>query len=80
MMLQTSSVPNPGVVFGDVQLVLDGRIAPRLVWEKHALSLGVGVLLVLMLALLTRRLLVGPRPKVILQQAAIASGKAREGR
>ena len=80
MMLNTSTMPNPGVVVGDVELALDGRIAPRLVWEKHGLALALGALVVVMLALLMRRWLAGPRPKVILREAAISSGKAREGR
>jgi len=75
MMLNTSTMPNPAAVYGDVQLVLDGRIAPRLVWEKHALLLAIGALLLAMLVLMLRRLLVGPRPKVILQQAAMAADK-----
>jgi hypothetical protein len=75
MMLNSSTMPNPAVVYGDVQLVLDGRIAPRLIWEKHALSLAIGALLLALLALVMRRLLLGPRPKVILQQAAMAAGK-----
>jgi len=75
VMLNTSTMPNPAVVYGDVQLALDGRIAPRLIWEKHALSLAIGALLMAMLVLVLRRLLVGSRPKVILQQAAMAAGK-----
>ena len=80
MMLQTSALPNPSLVYEHVQLVLDGRVAPRLLWEKHALALAIAAFLVLLVALATRRLLVGARPKVILERASIPSIKARGGR
>ena len=80
MMLQTSALPNPSLVYEHVQLVLDGRVAPRLLWEKHALALAIAAFLVLLVALATRRLLVGARPKVILERATIPSIKARGGR
>jgi hypothetical protein len=77
MMLHTSTVPNPSLVFEHVQLALDGRIAPRLLWEKHALAVGIAALLALLGALVLRRLLIGPRAKVILQPAAVAPAKGR---
>jgi hypothetical protein len=80
MMLQTSGLPNPGVVVEHVQLVLEGRIAPRLLWEKHALAVLIAAILSLLLALLLWRLLVGSRPRVILQPAATVAPKARGGR
>ena len=36
MMLQTSTVPDPTALFAHAQLVLDGRVSPLLLWEKHA--------------------------------------------
>ena len=80
MMLQSNMLPNPGVVLEHVELVLDGRISPRLLWEKHAFALGAAGFFALFGLLLLWRLLVGPRPKVILQPAATVSGKPRGGR
>jgi hypothetical protein len=79
MMLQTSTVPNPGVVFEHAQLVLDGRIAPRLLWEKHAVAMVIAAVLSSLFALLLWRLLVGARPRVILPSATVAP-KTRGGR
>ena len=79
MMLQTSTVPNPGVVFEHAQLVLDGRIAPRLLWEKHAVAMVIAAVLSSLFALLLWRLLVGARPRVILPAATVAP-KTRGGR
>lgn len=79
MMLQTSSVPNPGVVFEHAQLVLDGRIAPRLLWEKHAVAMVIATVLCSLFALLLWRLLLGARPRVILPAATVAP-KTRGGR
>ena len=79
MMLQTSALPNPGAVWEHVGLVLDGRVAPRLLWEKHALPLAIAALLALMAALGLRRLLLGSRAKVIVQSQATAPAKVRGG-
>jgi hypothetical protein len=79
MMLQNNTLPNPGLVLEHVQLVLDGRINPRLLWEKHAFVLVMAGILSLLVAVLFWRLLVGPRPRVVLQNATVA-GKPRGGR
>jgi hypothetical protein len=79
MMLQNNTLPNPGLVLEHVQLVLDGRITPRLLWEKHAFVLGMAGFLALVVVGLLWRLLVGPRPRVVLQPATVA-GKPRRGR
>jgi hypothetical protein len=80
MMLQTSTLPNPAAVWEHVELVLNGRVAPRLLWEKHAVPLAIVALLLLLAALSLRRLLLGSRPKVILQPQATAPAKLRGGR
>ena len=61
------------------QLVLDGRVSPLLLWEKHALSRWPPrpccrscCLLIL------KRLLFGTRPKIVVQQGS--SGRGRGGR
>jgi hypothetical protein len=80
MMLQKATLPNPGVVLEHVQLVLDGRITPRLLWEKHAFVLGMAGLFSLLIVALLWRLLVGPRPRVVVQHSATVAGKPRGGR
>jgi hypothetical protein len=80
MMLESSAVPNPSVVLAHTQLVLDGRIAPRLLWEKHAFAVMIAAVLCLLCALLLWRLLVGSRPRVVLQPAATIAPKTRGGR
>jgi hypothetical protein len=70
MMLQVSSLPDPGVVMSHVRLVLDGRVSPLLLWEKHGLVLGGTLLLALMLLMILKRLLFGTRPRVVIQHVA----------
>ena len=35
MMLQASSMPDPNLMMEHLRLVLDGRVSPLLLWEKH---------------------------------------------
>lgn len=74
MMLQMSSWTDPGAVVSHVRLVTDGRVSPILLWEKDGGALMVAGLLALALMLLLRRLLFGPRPKVVVQQAGRKRG------
>ena len=75
MMLQVSSLPDPAMIVEHVRLVLDGRVAPVLLWEKHGLVLGAAALLALMLLLLLKRLLFGARPRIIVQQGYPTRGR-----
>jgi uncharacterized protein (DUF983 family) len=68
MMLQASSVPDPTVLLANARLVLDGRVSPLLLWEKHALWLSVAVVLSLALLMMLKRLVFGTRPKIIVQE------------
>ena len=77
MMLQTSTVPDPTVLLAHAQLVLDGRVSPLLLWEKHALWLSAAAVLSLMLLLILKRLMFGTRPKIIVQEGY---GRGRGGR
>jgi nitrogen regulatory protein PII-like uncharacterized protein len=70
MMLQVASVPDPGAVIAHTRLVLDGRISPILLWEKHGLVLAVAAALALMLLLILKRLLFGMRPRVVVQHVS----------
>jgi hypothetical protein len=49
-------------------------------WEKHPVSLAATGLLALILLLLTRRLLFGIRPKIVVQQSSGVAGRGRGGR
>jgi len=63
-----------------VKLVLDGRVSPWLLWEKDPAALVGTGLLALILLLLTRRLLFGTRPKIVVQQGSGIAGRGRGGR
>ena len=39
MMLQASSMPDPNLMMEHLRLVLDGRVSPLLLWEKHPATL-----------------------------------------
>ena len=61
-------MPDPGRADGPhARLVLDGRVSPVLLWEKHGVVLVVAGLLALMLLLMLKRLLFGTRPRIIVQ-------------
>ena len=80
MMLQANSLPDPTLMLEHVKLVLNGRVSPWLLWEKDPVALaGTGVL-ILILLLLTRRLLFGTRPKIVIRQASGTGGRGRGGR
>lgn len=68
MMLQTSNMPDPVLVWSHVQLVADGKVSPMLLWEKHALWLAGAGVAALLLLLILKRLLIGNRPRVVIQQ------------
>lgn len=70
MMLQVASLPDPGAVIAHAKLVLDGRISPILLWEKHGLVLAAAAALALMLLLILKRLLFGTRPRVVVQHVS----------
>jgi hypothetical protein len=48
--------------------VLDGRVSPVLLWEKHAAALVASALVGLALLLMLKRLLFGVRPRIVVQQ------------
>lgn len=81
MMLQAgSAVPDPTVMMDHAKLVLDGRVSPLLLWEKHTVSLAATLIVALILLLVLKRLVFGTRPKVIVQQGAGYPGRGRGGR
>jgi hypothetical protein len=68
MMLQVASLPDPSVLIAHGRLVLDGRVSPVLLWEKHGFVLAAAALFALMLLLMLKRLMFGTRPRIIVQQ------------
>lgn len=62
MMLRRESGLDAGAITEDLRLVIDGRISPILLWEKHpAVIIGLGFLVLLLLLLLRRLLFARPR-------------------
>ena len=59
MMLQANSMPDPNLMLEHLRLVLDGRVSPLLLWEKHPASLVATAFLALALLLMMKRLLFG---------------------
>lgn len=70
MMLQVASLPDPGAVIGHTRLVLDGRVSPMLLWEKHGVMLAIAAVLALMLLLILKRLLFGTRPRIVVEHVS----------
>ena len=79
MMLQTNTVPDPTVLLAHAQLVLDGRVSPLLLWEKHALWLSAAAVLSLMLLLILKRLMFGTRPKIVVHEGSYGRGRGGRG-
>ena len=79
MMLQTSTVPDPTVLLAHAQLVLDGRVSPLLLWEKHALWLSAAAVLSLVLLLILKRLMFGTRPKIVVHEGSYGRGRGGRG-
>jgi hypothetical protein len=61
MMLQAGGPLEPGVLVADVRLVVDGRVQPLLLWEKHPSMFAVAGAIALFVLLLLGRLLFGRR-------------------
>ena len=78
MMLRASIPLSPGALLADTHMVLEGRVAPSLLWAKHAAAVIAAGALLLVLALFIRRLILPPRPRILVQQIPGASGS--EGR
>jgi hypothetical protein len=75
MMLQASSMPDPNLMMDHLRLVLDGRVSPLLLWEKHPVTLVATPFLALVLLLMMKRLLLGTRPKIVVQQPGGRGGR-----
>jgi nitrogen regulatory protein PII-like uncharacterized protein len=76
MMLRSDVVPDPWVVAEHVRFVMDGKVAPVLLWEKHPIFVvSVGMLGLVLLTLL-KRLVFGRRPKVVIQRVEVQNSAA----
>lgn len=75
MMLQANSMPDPNLMLEHLRLVLDGRVSPLLLWEKHPASLVVTAFLALALLLMLKRLMFGTRPRIVVHQGAALPGR-----
>jgi nitrogen regulatory protein PII-like uncharacterized protein len=67
MMLKSDAVPDPWAVAAHTQLVLDGKVSPILLWEKHNVFVITAAILALTLMMMLKRLIFGRRPKIIVQ-------------
>jgi nitrogen regulatory protein PII-like uncharacterized protein len=72
MMLASDGVPDPWQVAEHARLVLDGRVAPILLWEKHPVFIGAAAFGLLVLLALLKRLIFGRRPAVIVERRSEA--------
>ena len=75
MMLQASNLPDPTLMWQHTRLVLDGRVSPLLLWERHPATLAIAAILVLALLFALKRLLFGTRPKIVVQHGPGLPGR-----
>ncbi len=73
MMLASDVVPDPWMVAEHTRYVMDGRVAPILLWEKHPALIGTAIALLLMILLMMKRLIFGRRPKIVVQRVESAA-------
>ncbi|HEY1246526.1 MAG TPA: hypothetical protein VGF29_17000, partial [Hyphomicrobiaceae bacterium] len=68
MMLQAATLLDPSAPIAHARLVLDGRVSPVLLWEKHTAALVAAAFAGLALLLMLKRLLFGVRPRIVVQR------------
>lgn len=67
MLAADSAIPDPWSIAQHAQMAWDGKVAPRLMWEKHpASTISVGLIGLIILSML-KRLIFGRRQKVIIK-------------
>jgi hypothetical protein len=64
MMLQGGSYLDPSAPITHARLVLDGRVSPVLLWEKDGIVLLLAALLAVILLVMLKRALIGPRRRI----------------
>lgn len=65
MMLRADNGFSPKTTLADIQLVLDGKVNPVLLVDKHPIALGAAVVALLMLLFMLRRLFYSPRSREV---------------
>jgi hypothetical protein len=68
MMLASDVVPDPWLIADHARLVLDGRVRPWLLWEKHPVFVVAMGLLALIGFAMLKRLIAPRRPRVIIER------------
>lgn len=76
MMLRSDVVPDPWMIADHTRLVVDGKVSPALLWEKHPVFVAALGFLALFVALILKRLLFGRRTKVIIERVAVPTSAA----
>ncbi len=80
MLAADGVVPDPWTLIQHAQLAWDGKVAPRLMWEKHPVStVGAGVLALAVLGFI-KRLIFGRRRKVIVREVSASAPPIKSGR
>ena len=77
IMLQAAALPTPGVLIEHVQLVLEGRVSPWLLWAKHPVAMVALAVLALMLLLLIKRVLFPARARIVVASGAPQGARAK---
>jgi hypothetical protein len=78
-MLKSDAVPDPWAVAAHTQLVLDGKVSPILLWEKHNVFVIAATVLSLVLLMTIKRMIFGRRPKIIVQHVQVSAGPKSSG-
>lgn len=64
MMLRSEPLLDPFAINEDAKLVLDGKVSPVLLWDKHPVAISGGLVAALALLLFLKRLVFGRRVRV----------------
>ncbi len=76
MMLKSDVVPDPWMVAEHARLVVDGKVSPVLMWEKHPIFIGLIGFVAFILLMMLKRLIFGQRTKVLVQQVPVPAPSA----
>jgi hypothetical protein len=76
MMLKSDVVPDPFMAMEHARYVLDGKVAPILLWEKHPAFLAAVAIMALTLLMMFKRLVFGRRTKVVVQRVEASKSNA----
>ena len=74
IMLRTGGIASLPAIPDDIELAMNGRIDPMLIWEKHTLPLIIIGFVGFIFFAIFWRLIFGRRPKVIIKQSDLKQG------